>query len=154
MWKSCTKMFRAGMEYNMCLSSVVGSDTKLKITPQGQYEEQNLLLGINQTHGVVQGQHGVQHVPLLCGGKWYEAQNHTTGSVWGAKLNFGWKSDPRSCSGPTQSTTCASSLWWEVIGSSKSKLWVFYGYLIILAWDPENDEFLMSADLLIHEVKG
>ena len=52
-------MFRAGMEYNMCLFSVVGSDRKLKITPQGQYEEQNLILGANQTHGVVQGQHGV-----------------------------------------------------------------------------------------------
>ena len=62
------QMFRASMEYNMCLFSVVGSDKKLKITPQGQYEEQNLILGANQTHGVVQDQHGVQHVPLLCGG--------------------------------------------------------------------------------------
>ena len=62
-------MFRASMEYNMCLFSVVGSDRKLKITPQGQYEEQNLILGANQTHRVVQGQHGVQHVALLCGGK-------------------------------------------------------------------------------------
>ena len=68
-------MFRASMEYNMCLFSVVGSDRKLKITPQGQYEEQNLILGANKTHGVVQGQHGVQHVPLTCGGKWYEVQN-------------------------------------------------------------------------------
>ena len=62
-------MFRASMEYNMCLFSVVGSDRKLKITPQGQYEEQNLILGANQTHGVVQGQHRVQHVTLLCGGR-------------------------------------------------------------------------------------
>ena len=54
-------MFRASMEYNMCLFSVVGSDRKLKITPQGQYEEQNLILGANQTQRVVQGQHGVQH---------------------------------------------------------------------------------------------
>ena len=58
------------MEYNMCLFSAVGSDRKLKITPQGQYEEQNLILGANQTHGVVQGQQREQHVPLLCGGKW------------------------------------------------------------------------------------
>ena len=54
------KMFRASMEYNMCLFSVVGSDRKLEITPQGQYEEQNLILGANQTHRVVQGQHRVQ----------------------------------------------------------------------------------------------
>ena len=57
-------MFRASMEYNMCLFSVVGSDRKLKITPQGQYEEKNLILGANQTRGVVQGQHGVQHDQL------------------------------------------------------------------------------------------
>ena len=63
------QMFRASMEYNMCLFSVVGSDRKLKITPQGQYEEQNLILGANHTHGIVQGQHRVQHVPLLCGEK-------------------------------------------------------------------------------------
>ena len=57
-------MFRASMKYNMCLFSVVGSDMKLKITPQGQYEEQNLILGANKTQGVVQGQHGVQHDQL------------------------------------------------------------------------------------------
>ena len=62
-------MFRVMGKYNMCLFSVVGSDRKLKITPQGQYEEHNLILGANQTHGVVQGQHGVQHVPLLYGEK-------------------------------------------------------------------------------------
>ena len=33
-------MFRANTEYNMCLFSVVGSDRRLKLTPQGQYEEQ------------------------------------------------------------------------------------------------------------------
>ena len=31
-------MFRASMEYNMYFFSVVGSDRRLKITPQGQYE--------------------------------------------------------------------------------------------------------------------
>ena len=41
-------MFRAGIEYNMCLFSVVGSDRKLKITPQGQYEAQSLILGAGQ----------------------------------------------------------------------------------------------------------
>ena len=52
-------MFRASMEYNMCLFSVVGSDRKLKITPQGHYEEQNLILGANKTHRVVQDQQRV-----------------------------------------------------------------------------------------------
>ena len=32
------ELFRANTEYNMYLFSVVGSDRKLKITPQRQYE--------------------------------------------------------------------------------------------------------------------
>ena len=38
-------MFRASLEYNMCLFSVVGSDRMLKITPQSQCEVLNLILG-------------------------------------------------------------------------------------------------------------
>ena len=164
MWCQIRQMFlfRASTEYNMCLFFVVGSDRRLKNTPQGQCEAINLILGsnlthrvvqghgqvqhvpllcggkwekaqdhttgsiwgvklnfwLNQTHTVVQDRRQIKHVPLLCGGKWEEAQNHTTGSIWGAELNFGIKSDPQSCSELWESTTCTSSLWWEVRGGS------------------------------------
>ena len=120
MWCQIRQMFlfTASTEYNMCLFFVVGSDRRLKNTPQGQCEAINLILGSNLTHRVVQGHGQVQHVPLLCGGKWEKAQDHTTGSIWGVKLNFWIKSDPHSCSGSQTSTTCTSSLWWEVRGGS------------------------------------
>ena len=63
------EMFRVTGKYNMCLLSVVRSDRRLKITPQSSYEVQNLILGTNQSHGVVQGHEQVQHVPPLCGEK-------------------------------------------------------------------------------------
>ena len=62
-------MFRASLEYNMCLFSVVGSDKMLKITPQSQCEVLNLILGSNLTHGVVQGHGQVKLVHLLYGRK-------------------------------------------------------------------------------------
>ena len=157
-------MFRVNGEYNMCIFSVVGSETWLKITQQSSYEVQNLMSVSNQTDGVVQGHWGVQHVPLLCGGKWEEAQNHTrvhmrckTWCLYQIRLtglfrvigkynmclfpvvgSETWlKITPQSSYevqnlisvsnqtdrdvwGSMGSTTCASSLWWEVRLGSKS----------------------------------